>query len=154
MSFLERAKQAAEQARQAATETAGRAQAAISDPTTAEKARQAIGRAKRGLSTAIDRIDPTVLADIVIKATALQEKANHALREKGSPYRIAEIAIGAAIPPSVTFTIGRVDDPNAGAMPEAGIASSELVSQLETQATGEVVALDGSAVETSGGPDD
>jgi hypothetical protein len=149
MSFLERAKQAAEQARQAASETAGRAQAAIGDPATAEKARQALGRAKRGLSTAIDRIDPGVLADVIIKATALQEKANHALREKGSPYRIAEIGIGASIPPSVTFSIGRVDDPTEGALPEAGVASSELVTRLGTMTAEQVQALDGTKLDAA-----
>ncbi len=157
MSFIERAKQAAsqaaeqarlaaEQARQTATETGERVSATISDPSTAEKAREALGRARRGISTAIDRIDPSVLADVIIKATALQEKANAALKEKGSPYRIGEISIGAAIPPSVSFGISRVDDPEAEVLPEVGVASSELVAQL---GSGEetVLALDGSTVE-------
>ncbi|HEY2916944.1 MAG TPA: hypothetical protein VGI98_06990 [Candidatus Limnocylindrales bacterium] len=123
MSFLERAKQAAEQARQVATDAAvqakaatlevtDRTQATLRDPATKEKARQTLHMAKRGISTAVERIDPAVLADIVIKATLLQEKANAALRAKGSPYRISEIAIGAAIPPSITFSIGRLDDPD------------------------------------------
>jgi len=113
MSFLERAKQAAEQARQAAVETTSRASTVMHDPATAEKARSGFRLAKRGLATAVERIDPGVLADVIIKATALQERANKSLRDKGSPYRISEIAIGAAIPPSVTFSIARLDDPNA-----------------------------------------
>jgi len=112
MSFLERAKQAAEQARQAAVETTERAQATMRDPATKEKAKKTLGMAKRGITTAVERIDPAVLADVVIKATTLQERANAALRAKGSPYRISEIAIGAAIPPSITFSIGRLDDPS------------------------------------------
>ncbi len=44
----------------------------------------AAGQAKRGLITAIEKIDPGLLADIIIKATALQERANHALRDKAS----------------------------------------------------------------------
>ncbi|MBI3750609.1 MAG: hypothetical protein HY263_02985 [Chloroflexi bacterium] len=121
MSFLERAKQAAEQARQAAAdaagsakhvaiETSGRAQATIRDPATQAKARESIRLARKGIATAVERIDPAVLADVIIKATSLQERANAALRAKGSPYRISEIAIGAAIPPSITFSIGRLDD--------------------------------------------
>jgi hypothetical protein len=57
----------------------------------------------------IDRIDPGLLADIVIKATSLQEKANRRLREKHSPYRINEITITAGLPPDVAFTIGRIE---------------------------------------------
>ena len=87
MSFIERAKraaaEAAEQTRQAVTETASRADTVIHDPATSAKARLAIGRAKRGVATVIDRIDPGVLADVIIKATALQERANEALRSKG-----------------------------------------------------------------------
>jgi len=123
MSFLERAKQAAEQARQAATdaaenarqaaiETTERAQATMRDPATREKAKQTVHLARRGIATAVERIDPGVLADVIMKATTLQERANAALRAKGSPYRISEIAIGAAIPPSISFSIGRLDDPN------------------------------------------
>lgn len=121
MSFLERAKQAAEQARQVAAdaaesakqvaiETGGRAQATMHDPATQAKARESVRLAKKGVATAVERIDPAVLADVIIKATLLQERANAGLRAKGSPYRISEIAIGAAIPPSITFSIGRLDD--------------------------------------------
>jgi hypothetical protein len=122
MSFLERAKQAAEQARQVAADAAvqakaatidvtERTQATLRDPATKEKARRTLTLARRGMATALERIDPAVLADVIMKATLLQEKANAALRSKGSPYRISEIAIGAAIPPSITFSIGRLDDP-------------------------------------------
>src|SRR4029079_16061881 len=91
------------------------------DPTTQERlrlsmqqagasARSAGSAAKRGLSTMVDKIDPGLLADIVIKATALQEKSNAALRAKGSPYRIAEVTITATLPPQVGFSIARVGD--------------------------------------------
>jgi len=157
MSFLERAKQAAQQAaeqakvaadqaRQTVSDSADRASAAINDPATAEKARQALSRAKRGIATAIDRIDPNVLADVVIKATALQERANAALRAKGSPYRISEVGIGAAIPPSVTFTIARTDDPAADVVPEGATASTELVAGAADTGDG-VQALDGTMVD-------
>src|SRR3990172_7719441 len=97
MSFLERAKQAAERAGPGA-------------PGAAEKAREAAGKARHTLVTAIERIDAGLLADVVIKATALQEKANAALRTKRSPYRIGEGVISAAIPPQVSFAIVRIDD--------------------------------------------
>ena len=50
-----------------------------------------MGAARRGVSTVVERIDPGVLADLIIKATALQEMTNTSLREKQSPYRIAEV---------------------------------------------------------------
>ncbi len=146
MSFLERAKQAVAQTATEVTGAAQRAGATLTDPSTAEKAKQALTRAKRGLATAIDRIDPGVLADVVIKATALQEKANAALKSKGSVYRISEIAIGAAIPPSVTFSITRVDDPQEAA---TALASSDLVAALARGGDGTVTALDGSSVDES-----
>ncbi len=152
MGILDKARQAAEQAADATRTAASQ----LSDPTTQEKARltfdmagkQAkvgLGHAKRGISTAIDRIDPTVLADVIIKATSLQERANAALRDKGSPYRISEIGIAAAIPPQVTFSIGRIDDPEpvpVGALVE----STELLDELPDSAA-EIVALDGSTVD-------
>jgi hypothetical protein len=146
MSFLDRAKQAAEQARAAVSEGTTKASAVVSDPATAEKARQALTLAKKGVATAIDRIDPGVLADVIIKATALQERANMALKAKGSPYRISEIGIGASIPPSVTFAIARTDDPAADVVPEGAVASTELVADVAM--TGEAVqALDGTIVD-------
>jgi hypothetical protein len=146
MSFLDRAKQAAEQARAAVSEGTTKASTVMSDPATAEKARQALTRAKKGVATAIDRIDPGVLADVIIKATALQERANAALKAKGSPYRISEIGIGAAIPPSVTFAIARTDDPDVDVVPEGAVSSTELVAAVAS--SGEAVqALDGTMVD-------
>ena len=128
MSFLQKARDAADRAAQQAKEAADRtaqqardARTKWEDPSTQERmrhsmqsasqqARDAAGKTKKGLATMVDRIDPGLLADIVIKATALQEKANHSLRTKGSPYRISEITITATIPPQVGFAIGRVGD--------------------------------------------
>jgi uncharacterized protein (DUF4415 family) len=146
MSFLERARQAAEQARQAAVETTERAHASMRDPATKERARKTLGMAKRGITTAVERIDPAVLADVIIKATTLQERANAALRAKSSPYRISEIAIGASIPPSITFSIGRLDDPSddpAGRMSPtaAAVATGPLSETITT--------LDGTELEES-----
>ncbi|MEO8208336.1 MAG: hypothetical protein ABI598_04810 [Chloroflexota bacterium] len=154
MSFLDRAKvaagqvadqakQAAETARQTATEQTARAQAAMSDPATAERARGALLKAKRRVATAIDRIDPNVLADVIIKATALQERANASLKAKGSPYRISEVGIGAAIPPSVTFAIARSDDPAGDGASNVAVSSTELLATLGVPGEGSIQALDG-----------
>jgi hypothetical protein len=152
MSFLERARQAAEQAAKTAAEqgskAAARMDATIRDPATKARAQAAMKRARRGLTTALERIDPGVLADVVIKATSLQERANARLREKGSVYRISEIGIGASIPPSVTFTISRVDDPEEDAKSSLEILAAAPPSDAAATGPDEaVVSLDGTTVD-------
>jgi hypothetical protein len=147
MSFLERAKAAAEQAKQAAIETTERAQATLRDPETQAKARSKLSVARKGLATAVERIDPAILADIIIKATLLQEKANAALRTKGSPYRISEIAIGAAIPPSITFSIARLDDPSDDPALLAATPATATITAVAADDT--ITALDGSELDES-----
>ena len=160
MSFLERAKQAANQAastaakvgaevgREAAkvgSEVGTRMETTIRDPATKARARSALNKAKQGFSTALERIDPKILADVVVKATSLQERANASLKERGSVYRIGEIAIGASIPPSITFTIERVDDPN-----KPGLSDSQtLLAEVEAAggAPETIVTLDGTAID-------
>src|SRR4029078_2812150 len=104
----------------------------------------ALTTANRGFTTAPARMDPRILADVVIKATSLQERANASLRDRGSVYRISEIGIGAAIPPSVTFTIARVDDPDA-----PGLMDSSALLAADAAAKGDetIVSLDGTAVQ-------
>lgn len=159
MSFIKRARDAAEaaagqaqhaaeQARNKATEAAGVASRTASDPATQEKfgqqARAAMGAARRGVSTVVERIDPGVLADLIIKATALQEMANGSLRQKHSPYRISEISITASIPPGVSFTISRIDDLDE-TLTGAELSSADLVDELRE--TGDaVIALDGTTL--------
>ena len=95
--------------------------------------------------TAVERIDPGILADIIIKATAIQESANGALRAKGSVYRIGEITIGAAIPPSIQFSIERIDDPNAKLFDSTSLlARAEAAGAIAKEA---IVSLDGTAVD-------
>jgi hypothetical protein len=153
MSFLERARQVAEQAakvgadvgREAAkvgADVGTKAATTIRDPATKARAESALRKAKRGFTTALERIDPTILADVVIKATSLQERANASLRERGSLYRISEIGIGAAIPPSVTFTIGRVDDEDSHGLTD----STTLLAADATTPAETIVSLDGTAV--------
>src|SRR6476660_4195076 len=144
MSFLARARQVAEQAAKVGADVGSKAATTIRDPATKARAEAALSKAKRGFTTALERIDPKILADVVIKATSLQERANASLRERGSLYRISEIGIGAAIPPSVTFTIGRVDDAEGHGL----LDSSTILAQDEAAAAETIVSLDGTAVAT------
>jgi hypothetical protein len=160
VSFIKRAQEAAAQAadvaRVKAQEAASAASRTASDPATQDKidkglsgagagARGAIGMAKRGVTTVIEKIDPGTLAELVIKATALQEMTNKALRQKGSMYRIAEISISASIPPSVSFAIQRLDD-EPEEVHGAVVSSSELVEQI-VESGDLVLALDGTTVD-------
>lgn len=152
MSFIKRAQEAAAQAAAAAS-AAGRGGG---DPAATDMinrslagasqgAREAVGMARRGVSTVIEKIDPGTLAELIIKATALQEMTNRSLRTKGSPYRIAEISISASIPPSVSFAISRLgDEPE-----EIGhqvVSSSELVEKAP-EGGDLVLALDGTTLD-------
>lgn len=159
MSFLDRAKQVAGQAattaakvgaevgREAAkvgAEVGHQAATTIRDPATKARAKSALNKAKHGFTTALERIDPKILADVVVKATSLQERANASLRDRGSVYRIGEIGIGASIPPSITFTIERVDDPDAPGLMD----SSTLLAQAAELGEPEmIVTLDGTTID-------
>jgi hypothetical protein len=144
MSFIKRAQEAAAQAAAMANRTA-------SDPATAEavsrSAREAVGMARRGAATVIEKIDPSTLAELIVRATALQELTNKSLREKGSPYRIAEISISASIPPAVSFAIGRLGDEPEEVVVGEVVSSAELVEQ-ETEGD-LVLALDGTTIDES-----
>jgi hypothetical protein len=156
VSFLDRAKSVAGQAattaakvgvevgREAAkvgAEVGSKAATTIRDPATQARARSALKKAKHGFTTALERIDPKILADVVIKATSLQERANANLKDRGSAYRIGEIGIGASIPPSITFTIERVDDPTAAD------SSTLLARAAEAGSPDEIVTLDGTTID-------
>lgn len=156
MSFIKRAQEAAEAARIRVEEAASAAARTANDPATTERinqgltgagrsAREAVGLAKRSVSTVIERIDPGTLAELIIRATALQEMTNRALREKGSPYRIAEISISASIPPGVSFSIGRIDDMEETLEGEA--RSSEALVEEEPPTADVVLALDGATLD-------
>jgi hypothetical protein len=145
MSFLDRTRQAAEKARQAAAERAHQAQIKIHEqaPIIQAQTREGFGiaqqnikvgakQAKKSAASIMDRIDPGILADLVIKATALQEKANASLRAKGSPYRIGEITLTAALPPQVGFTIARIGDIEEE-LTGREIESAELATSVATE---------------------
>ena len=155
MSFLKKAQEAAEAARARVEEAATVASRTASDPTTMQRidrgiagagqgARDAVGLAKRGVNTVIERIDPATLAELIVKATALQEMTNGSLRTKGSPYRISEISISASIPPGVTFAIGRIDDHEEHL--EGDVHTSAELIEHGADGEGLVLALDGTTV--------
>ena len=163
MTFMEKARQAAGVAAVAAakvsvevgsqaakagadlgSKAAHQAATTIKDPATKARAAAALRKAKRGFTTALERIDPKILADVVVKATSLQEKANASLKDRGSAYRIGEITIGASIPPSIQFSIERIDDPDATdstSLIEAAAGSGDPIAP-ET-----IVTLDGTHID-------
>lgn len=148
MTFIDRARKAAEQARQTATQSIG----AMTTPEAKTEMREAAGQmgmqmrgvagqAKRGLITAIEKIDPSVLAEIVIKATAIQEAANQSLRHKGSTYRISEITVTATIPPQIGFAISRIGDDDEE--PIGTLLTSSELADTGAPDGDEVVTLEG-----------
>jgi hypothetical protein len=163
MTFMEKARQAAGVAAGAAAKVsvevgsqaakagadlgnkaAHQAATTIRDPATKARAQAALKKAKRGFTTALERIDPRILADVVVKATSLQEKANASLKDRGSAYRIGEITIGASIPPSIQFSIERIDDPGAA---DSTTLIAEAASAGTAIAPDTIVTLDGTAID-------
>jgi hypothetical protein len=127
------ARAGAGQAQRAASRGADRAVVTLKDPATKEKARKAVADAGRGVKSALDKLNPSLLASIVIKATSLQEQANASLRETGSLYRISGIEIGAAFPPSISFQIARIADLDpaiAGALDEEVDPGTDLAADF------------------------
>lgn len=169
MTFMERARQAAgvaavaaakvsvdvgSQAAKAGADLGGRAAhataATIRDPATKARARAALKKAKRGFTTVLERIDPRILADVVVKATSLQEKANASLKERGSAYRIGEIAIGASFPPSIQFSIERIDDPALELIDSSILlekAAAAAASDPDAAMADAIVGLDGTSID-------
>jgi hypothetical protein len=97
----------------------------------AGKAAEGVGRAAK---SALDKLNPDLLAAVVIKATSIQEQANAVLRRNRSLYRIGGIEIGAAFPPSISFQIIRaaeleLEEEAMGILPEPGIASADLEAE-------------------------
>ena len=138
---------AADASAKAASTVAAKAQ----DPATQAKVKGGLATAGRGARTMVERIDPGILADVIIKATALQEKANASLRGKGSIYRIGEIQVTASLPPGISFSIERIADADRAARSGAQLHSStEILAEevAEVAAPGadavpEIISLDG-----------
>jgi hypothetical protein len=108
MGLMDKARQTAEQAR--AGVMGERPPAEELDPD-ATPPPPPSARAGAAVSAFIERINPGLLADLIIHATSAQEKTNKALREKGSHYRISEMYLTASIPPQIGFYISRMGDP-------------------------------------------
>jgi hypothetical protein len=107
MGLMDKARQTAEQARAGML---GERTAADVDPD-APPPPPPSARAGAAINAFLERLNPGLLADLIIHATAAQEKTNKALREKGSHYRISEMYLTASIPPQVGFYIARLGDP-------------------------------------------
>ena len=125
MGLMDKARQAAEQARVGMLgerPTAGDAGGGIPDPDAAPPPPPS-GRATAAFSAFIEKINPGLLADLIIHATAAQEKTNKALRDKGSQYRISEMYLTASIPPQVGFYIARLGDAEEDAAAAAALAA-------------------------------
>ena len=123
----------------AASAVAAKAQ----DPATQAKVKGGITAVGRGARTMVERIDPGVLASIIIKATALQEKANASLRAKGSMYRIGEITVTASLPPGISFAIERIGDADHdGTFGERLLSSTELLAEERAAGEEAIVSLD------------
>ena len=94
-----------------ARDPANQAKAMVVAKSAAKGAATGAGKAAEGAGklakSALDKLNPSTLAAIVVKATSIQEQANRALRKQGSLYRIGGIEIGAAFPPSISFQIVR-----------------------------------------------
>lgn len=143
MSFFDKARQTASQgfASITAPETKSEMREAASQ--VSAQVREAAGQAKRGIVTVIEKIDPDTLADLIIKATAIQEKANRALSRKGSAYRIGDLTITATIPPQIGFAItriGDIDEPVGSS--QLLLDSAELEAEVAT-ADAAVLSLEG-----------
>lgn len=103
-------------------------------------ARQAAEQAPAAASQGVHDLSTPEVKAQMLKATALQEKANRSLQIKESAYRIGEIQITATIPPQIGFSIVRIGDPEDESNQIQ--ASGDLLHSVET-ADEEVVSLSG-----------
>jgi hypothetical protein len=128
MGLMDKARQTAEQAR--AGVMGERPPADELDPD-APPPPPPSARAGAALNSFIERINPGLLADLIIHATSAQEKTNKALREKGSHYRISEMYLTASIPPQIGFYIARMGDPEEEV---AGLPAGETPAPVKKKA--------------------
>jgi hypothetical protein len=112
MGIMERAREAAEQARvmvaRPVEETADddvASAAALAEDGVAGETEAPPARHRSPFSVFADKLDAGALADLVTKAGAMQEKVNATLRERGITYRISEVCFTATFPPQVSFYI-------------------------------------------------
>jgi hypothetical protein len=164
----DQAKRAAEAAQRTAVAATDKAIQVAQDPATHAKAKlvardaaratakgagTAASGAGRAVKGALDKLNPDLLAGVVIKATSIQEQANAVLRKNRSLYRIGGIEIGAAFPPSISFQIVRaaeleLEEEGLGSLAMPGLTSAEL----DAEGIGDALAAEG-ASEVEGAAD-
>lgn len=147
MSFFEKARQTASQGLSQLTGAESEGESRVTAESVTASMRELAGHAKRGVVTVIEKIDPDTLADLIIKATAIQEKANAALARKKAAYRIGDLSITATIPPQIGFSIARIGDIEEAIDETALLESSQLEDRIPT-ADEAVLSLDGETVPT------
>jgi hypothetical protein len=139
---------ASTRAADASAKAASAAVAKVQDPATQARVKGGLASAGRGARTMVERIDPGILAEVVIKATALQERANARLRAKGSIYRIGEIQVTASLPPGISFSIERIGDSGHESADhdvttgDSLRSSTELLAEEHAAAVDAIVSLD------------
>lgn len=149
MSFFEKARQTATQGLTQLTGAEAGSENRVTAQSVGASVRDFAGQARRGVVTVIERIDPDTLADLIIKATAIQEKANAALARKRAAYRIGDLSITATIPPQIGFSITRIGDVDEAIDEAALLESSQLEERIPT-ADEPVISLDGETVPAEG----
>jgi len=149
MSFLDKARQTAQQSLNQLTSGESKADMREAAGAMSSQLREAAGQARKGLVTVIEKVDPDTLADLIIKATAIQEKANGALHRKGSAYRIGDISITATIPPQIGFSITRLGDLDDEAGSSRALLDSSQLEATLADADEAVLTLEGETATTA-----
>ena len=80
---------------------------AVGSSSILEKSKELSDKAKDKVST-FD--SDTLIADAIMKAVEKQEKVNYILQEREVNYRVDGIELSAGIPPTITFTVGRIGE--------------------------------------------
>jgi hypothetical protein len=76
-----------------------------------DKAKEAANKASDKASEKMSAFDSdSIIAEAITKAVEKQEKVNDILLNNESNYRIDGIELSMGIPPTVTFSVGRVGD--------------------------------------------
>ena len=155
MSFIKRAAEQAQQAAEAARVMAGDATRSANDPATQERlgkqAREAVGMARRGISTVVERIDPGTLAEAHHqgdRAPGDDEQRRCARRTR--PTAISEISIAASIPPGDHVRHHPDRRSRTRSITGEGVSSAELVEAI-AEGGEAVIALDGTTLDDAQG---
>jgi hypothetical protein len=133
MGIMDRAREAAEQARATMAARPPEEEPVAADDGAEPGPAQAQAQAQHrsAFSVFADKLDPGALADLVQKAGAMQEKVNATLRDRGLNYRISEVCFTATFPPQVSFYIASApppaDKPTVGAKATKAISATKAI---------------------------